>query len=129
MNLKKALLSFAIIGLFGINANANDLGQNSIVGKIVGYSYGDSAYEVDFKSEKVLHWKGTKGEEKGLENDENYEVQKIDKNTFFVSWIEEGGTIANIVLNLSNKQVYAFLQINKEIIPLKGTITSIKNSK
>ncbi|MCG3683513.1 hypothetical protein [Aliarcobacter butzleri] len=43
------------------------------------------------------------------------------ENVYFVSWVEADGLGANVVLNLKDKKVNAFL-----IIPLSGTVTIIK---
>ncbi|KLE03165.1 hypothetical protein [Aliarcobacter butzleri] len=43
------------------------------------------------------------------------------ENVYFVSWVEADGLGANVVLNLKDKKVNAFL-----IIPLSGTVTIVK---
>ncbi|MCG3676428.1 MoaF-related domain-containing protein [Aliarcobacter butzleri] len=48
------------------------------------------------------------------------------ENVYFVSWVEADDLGANVVLNLKDKKVNAFLKIDREIIPLSGTVTIVK---
>ncbi|MCT7560642.1 phenolic acid decarboxylase [Aliarcobacter butzleri] len=114
------------LGFSGCNNTANTKDEVSLVGKIFEYDYGTAGYRVEYKSDDVLHWKAIKGEETGRESDEAYKMQKLGANVYFVSWVEADGLGANVVLNLKDKKVNAFLKIDREIIPLSGTVTIIK---
>ncbi|WP_158837900.1 MoaF-related domain-containing protein [Polaribacter sp. L3A8] len=98
----------------------------SVTGKTFEYNYGDSVYEVHFKSENILHWKCIKGEEKDREEDENYSKQRLNNYTLFLSWIEKDGLGVSQVVNLKKNSVNTFLTIQKEIIPISGTIRELK---
>ncbi|MGG6230484.1 phenolic acid decarboxylase [Tenacibaculum sp. SDUM215027] len=98
----------------------------SFSGKSFEYNYGDYVYEVNFKSENTLHWKCVKGNEKGREADETYSKQKLNNYTLFISWVEEDGLGVSQVVNLKNNTVNTFLKIDKEIIPLTGTIHELQ---
>ncbi|MGS2765169.1 phenolic acid decarboxylase [Sinomicrobium sp. M5D2P9] len=97
----------------------------SLSGKTLEYNYGDNVYEVNFKPENQLHWKCVKGEEKGREADETYSMHRLNSYTFFISWIEQDGLGVSQVINLKDNTVNSFLRIDKEIIPLTGTIREL----
>ncbi|PKH51908.1 hypothetical protein CXF68_14965 [Tenacibaculum sp. Bg11-29] len=97
----------------------------SLSGKTLEYNYGNSVYELNFKSENKLHWKCVKGDEKGEEADETYSTQRLNNYTLFVSWIEQGGLGVSQVINLKENTINSFLKIDKEIIPLSGTIREL----
>jgi phenolic acid decarboxylase len=94
----------------------------NLSGKTLEYNYGEFVYVVNFKSDKELHWKCVKGAEKGREANENYTIQRLNTNSLFVSWVEQDGLGVSQVINLKNYTVNCFLKIDKEIIPLSGTI-------
>lgn len=50
---------------------------------------GDYMYEIEFISKDKLHWKCTKGDEKGTEADENYSNLRLNSHSLFISWMEE----------------------------------------
>ncbi|WP_028888986.1 MoaF-related domain-containing protein [Tenacibaculum ovolyticum] len=97
----------------------------SLSGKTLEYNYGNSVYELNFKSENKLHWKCVKGDEKGEEADETYSTQRLNNYTLFVSWIEQGGLGVSQVINLKENTINSFLKIDKEIIPLSGIIREL----
>ncbi|RNL92303.1 hypothetical protein ED312_03695 [Sinomicrobium pectinilyticum] len=97
----------------------------SLSGKTFEYNYGDYVYEVNFKSENMLHWKCVKGDEKGKEADETYSEQRLNNHTLFISWVEQDGLGVSQVVNLKDNTVNTFLRIDKEIIPLTGTIREL----
>ncbi|WBX78318.1 MoaF N-terminal domain-containing protein [Tenacibaculum ovolyticum] len=97
----------------------------SLSGKTLEYNYGNYVYELNFKSENKLHWKCVKGDEKGEEADETYSTQRLNNYTLFVSWIEQGGLGVSQVINLKENTINSFLKIDKEIIPLSGTIREL----
>ena len=97
----------------------------SLSGKNLEYNYGDYIYQINFKSENKLHWKCLKGDEKGEEAVETYSMQRLNNHTFFISWIEENGLSVSQVINLKDKKVNSFLKIEKDIIPLLGTIRQL----
>ena len=97
----------------------------SLSGKTFEYNYGDYVYEVNFKSENMLHWKCVKGDEKGKKADETYSKQRLNNHTLFISWVEQDGLGVSQVVNLKDNTVNTFLRIDKEIIPLTGTIREL----
>lgn len=97
----------------------------SLSGKTLEYNYGDYVYELNFKSENKLHWKCLKGDEKGKEADETYYTQRLNNYTLFISWIEQDGLGVSQVINLKDNTINCFLKIDKEIIPLNGTIREL----
>lgn len=104
------------------NASNSSLKVDSLSGKNFEYNYGNFIYEVNFKSETELHWKCIKGDDKGNEANENYHTFRLNNSTLFISWVEKDGLGVSQVLNLEDKSVKTFLKIDKEIIPLTGTI-------
>jgi len=130
MNFKKLLAPLCFLALllsFGgcTNETTEKSEPLSIVGKIFEYDYGHATYRVQYKSADTLHWKAIKGEEIGKESDETYVLQQLNPYTFFLSWIEEDGLGATVVLNLKEKKINAFLKIDAEIVPLSGTVREI----
>lgn len=97
----------------------------TLSGKKLEYNYGEYMYQLDFKSDKTLHWKCIKGDEIGKEADETYFTQRLNNNTFFVSWIEADGLGVSQVINLKDNTIKCFLKIEKEIVPLSGTIREL----
>ncbi|WP_064967337.1 MoaF-related domain-containing protein [Tenacibaculum ovolyticum] len=97
----------------------------SLSGKTLEYNYGNSVYELNFKSENKLHWKCVKGDEKGEEADETYSTQRLNNYTLFVSWIEQGELGVSQIINLKENTINSFLKIDKEIIPLSGIIREL----
>lgn len=131
MNFKRLLSPLCFLALllsFGgcTNETTDKSEPLSIVGKTFEYDYGNSAYRVEYKSASILHWKAIKGEEIGRESDETYVLQQLNLYTFFLSWIEEDGLGASVVLNLKEKKINAFLKIDAEIVSLSGIVTEIK---
>lgn len=102
-----------------------DLEIDSLSGKTLEYNYGDNMYVVNFKSEKELHWKCIKGDEKGKEAIETYSTLRLDNHTLFISWVENDGLGVSQVINLKNNTVKTFLKIDREIIPLTATIREL----
>ncbi|WP_445455162.1 MoaF-related domain-containing protein [Flavobacterium sp. HNIBRBA15423] len=102
-----------------------DLEIDSLSGKTLEYNYGDNMYVVNFKSEKELHWKCIKGDEKGKEAIETYLTLRLDNHTLFISWVENDGLGVSQVINLKNNTVKTFLKIDREIIPLTATIREL----
>jgi len=116
--------------------NTNDIGIiqdeknrfieiDSLYGKTLEYNYGDHVYEVNFISENELYWKCIKGNEKGKEATDTYSALRLDNYTLFVSWVENDGLGVSQVINLQNNTVKTFLKINKEIVPLIGTVRKL----
>lgn len=97
----------------------------NLVGKTLEYDYGDNVYQVSIKSENELHWKCIKGDENGKEADETYAVQRLNNQSFFISWVEADGLGVSQVINFEEKTVHCYLKIDKEIIPLLGTIREL----
>ncbi|MGC3978340.1 MAG: phenolic acid decarboxylase [Paludibacteraceae bacterium] len=97
----------------------------SLPGKKLEYNYGKNAYEVQFKTENTLHWKCIKGDEKGRESDETYYMHRLDNHSLFVTWIEADGLGVSQVINLKDKTINCFLKIDKEVVPLSGTIREL----
>lgn len=96
-----------------------------LVGKTLEYNYGKNVYQVQFKTAKDLHWKCMKGDEKGKEADETYVTQKLNDYTYFVSWVEADGLGVSQVVNLKDNVVHCYLKIEKDIIPLSGSIRAL----
>lgn len=97
----------------------------NLVGKTLEYNYGNTVYEVSFKSNNQLHWKCTKGDELGQEADEIYFTHRLSNHTLFISWIESNGLGVSQVLNLKENVVDCFLKIDKEVISLSGKIQEL----
>ncbi|RBQ30633.1 hypothetical protein CRU92_11470 [Arcobacter sp. FW59] len=120
------ILLIVMLAFSGCDTKIETKDEISLAGKIFEYDYGTAGYRVEYKSDDVLHWKAIKGEETGRESDEAYKMQKLGENVYFVSWVEADGLGVSIVLNLKENKVNAFLKIDREIIPLSGTVTIIK---
>ncbi|WP_158839218.1 phenolic acid decarboxylase [Polaribacter sp. L3A8] len=105
--------------------NELNLKTISLKGKTFLYNYVDYQYEVSFKSENQLHWKCIKGNELGREEDEHYKLQRINDYTLFISWVEKDGLGVSQVINLREYKVNSYLKIDKEIMPLMGTIKEL----
>ncbi len=84
----------------------------ALAGKKFKYDYGDTVYEINFKSENQLHWHCIEGEEKGRQADESYSSLRLNEHTLFVSWVEEDGLGVSQVINLK-KQHGALLFKNR----------------
>lgn len=97
----------------------------NIEGKSLVYDYGSYAYQLDFKSSDKLHWKCIKGDEKGKEADETYSTQRLNDATFFISWVESDGLGVSQVLNLEAMTIHCYLKIDREIIPLSGSVKEL----
>ena len=97
----------------------------NLQGKTLEYNYGETLYQLSFNTDKDLHWKCILGDEKGREADETYEVQRLNDHTFFISWIESDGLGVSQVINLKDYKVNCYLKIDKDIIPLSGTIKEL----
>lgn len=102
--------------------------KNTLAGTTLVYDYGNDGYEVTFKSENLLHWRGIRGEEKGMEDDETYIIHHFDDQHFFVSWVETSGAFVAQYINLAEQKVNTYLVIDEEVIKLYGHIKD-KNSK
>lgn len=98
---------------------------DSLAGKKLAYNYGQNGYEVQFKTANLLHWKCVKGDEKGKEADETYYAHRLDNHSLFITWIEADGLGVSQVVNLKDKTVKCFLKIDKEVIPLSGTLQEL----
>ncbi len=98
---------------------------DSLYGKTLEYNYGDHVYEVNFISENELYWKCIKGSEKGKDATDKYSALRLDNSTLFVSWVEKDGLGVSQVIDLQNNTVKTFLKMNKEIVPLIGTIRKL----
>jgi len=94
----------------------------TLVGKKVEYNYGSYMYHLNFLSENKLHWECIKGDEKGKYADETYSVQRLNNFSFLISWVEQDGLGVSQVLNLKDNTINCFLKIDKEIIPLSGSV-------
>lgn len=139
MNMKNAILAIMILTSIISCKNKNETKNTettqdekksteemvTLSGKTFEYNYGDHVYEVNFKSGDKLHWKCIKGDDKGKEADETYATQRLNNYTFFISWIEQDGLGVSQVINLNDNTVKTFLRIEKEIIPLTGTIREL----
>lgn len=99
--------------------------MSKLAGNAFEYNYGDTVYRIHFKSEDTLHWHCVEGDEKGSEADETYHVHQLADNTFFISWIEADGTGVSQVLNLDEMSIHCFLKIDKDCIPLSGSVKKI----
>lgn len=97
----------------------------NLVGKKLEYNYGSYIYHLHFKTEDKLHWKCVEGDEKGKEADETYATQRLNNHTFFVSWIEADGLGVSQVINLKDHTINCYLKIDKDIVPLSGTIKEL----
>lgn len=96
--------------------------EMTLIGKTLEYNYGKAIYHVTFNTAKNLHWKCIAGDEKGKEADETYVEQRLNGHTFFISWVEADGLGVSQVVNLKDLKVNCYLKIEKDIIPLSGTI-------
>lgn len=133
--MKKSLLAVGLIwlllGLTGCVAvkkveasilpDSIDLSKQ-LVGKTYEYNYGADTYIVHFKSDKVLHWRGIAGGDKGNEADENYMIQKVSDNVFFIAWIEKSGWKVAQILDFNTMQVKCYWFWKGQLIPVSGTI-------
>jgi len=97
----------------------------NLLGKTFQYDYGPLVYEVNFKSETELHWKQIKGEQQGKEADEKYSIHHVNPYTFFIAWIEEEGFGISQVLDVRDKVIETIVRIDKELMPLQGTIREL----
>lgn len=97
----------------------------NLAGKKLEYNYGDYIYHLDFKTDTTLYWKCVEGDEKGKEADETYKTQRLNNHTLFVSWVEADGLGVSQVINLKDYKINCYLKIDKEIIPLNGTIKEL----
>ena len=97
-----------------------------LVGKTYEYNYGIDTYIVHFKSDKVLHWRGIAGSDKGNQADENYTIQKVSDNVFFVAWIEKSGWKVAQVLDFNTMQVKCYWFLKGQLIPVNGTIKTVQ---
>lgn len=95
-------------------------------GKKLLYDYGDLQYEITFKNDTILNWNCVFGSEKGRTADERYYTQHIDNDKLFLTWIEKDGLGVNQVVNFEKDSVFAYLRIDKQIIPLKGSVKELK---
>lgn len=96
-----------------------------LVGKKFEYNYGIDTYIVTFKSDRVLHWLGISGGDKGNHADENYTIQKISDNLFFVAWIEKSGWEVAQVLDFNTMQVKCYWFFDGKLTPVNGTIKAL----
>lgn len=96
--------------------------QIELVGKSLEYNYGEDVYQLQFQSDTSLHWKCVQGDEAGKEADETYATQRLNKHSFFVSWVEADGLGVSQVINLKDMTINCYLKIDRDIIPLSGTI-------
>lgn len=106
-------------------SNSNEISNDkpiNLSGKTLEYNYGEYVYVVNFKSAKELHWKCVKGAENGKEAVETYSTQRLNNDSLFISWVEQDGTGVSQVINLKNYTIACFLKIDKETLPLSGTI-------
>ncbi|MDR7209855.1 MoaF-related domain-containing protein [Flavobacterium piscis] len=97
----------------------------NLSGKTLEYNYGEYVYVVNFKSDRQLHWKCVKGTEKGREAVETYYTQHLNNDSLFVSWVEQDGLGVSQVINFKNHTITCFLKMDKEVIPLSGTIREL----
>ncbi len=124
----KTLIFIAVIFTSFFNCKNTDHIEPEInlSGKKFEYNYGDFVYEIVFKSNSSLEWNCTQGEDKGKNGIEKYSFQKLDKNLFFISWIEKDGLGVSQVVNFKENKINTFLKQEKEIISLSGTIRELK---
>lgn len=97
----------------------------NLTGKTLEYNYGDYIYHLNFKTDDTLHWKCVEGDEKGKEADETYTTQRLNDHTLFISWVEADGLGVSQVVNLKENTINCYLKIDREIIPLSGTIREL----
>lgn len=98
----------------------------TLTGKKVEYNYGDYIYHLDFISEDQLRWECVEGDEKGKSDTEKYATQRLNDHTFFLSWVEADGLGVSQVLNMKDMKINCYLKIDKDIIPLSGTVKQLK---
>ncbi len=96
-----------------------------LVGKTYEYNYGVDTYLVHFKSDKVLHWRGIAGGDKGNQADENYRIQKISDQVFFIAWIEKSGWKVAQILDFNTMRVNCYWFLEGQLIPVNGTIRNV----
>ena len=96
-----------------------------LIGKTYEYNYGVDSYIVHFQYDKILHWRGIAGGDKGNQADEHYTIQKVSDNVFFVAWIEKSGWRVAQVLDFNTMQVKCYWFLNDQLIPVNGTIKAI----
>lgn len=96
-----------------------------LVGKTYEYDYGVDTYIVHFRSDKVLHWRGIVGGDEGKQADENYLIQRVADNVFFVAWIEKSGWKVSQVLDFNTMQVKCYWFLKGQLIPVSGSIKAM----
>ncbi|MDD3155027.1 MAG: MoaF N-terminal domain-containing protein [Victivallaceae bacterium] len=99
---------------------------SQLVGKTYEYNYGVDTYIVHFKSDKVLHWRGIAGGDKGNQAEENYTIQKVSDNVFFIAWIEKSGWKVAQVLDFNTMQVKCYWFLKGQLIPVNGTVKIVQ---
>ncbi len=107
------------------NQNEETTDEINLEGKTLEYNYGNTIYQVSFKSSNQLHWKCIKGDELGQEADETYFTHRLNSYSFFISWVEANDIGVSQVINLNENVVNCFLKIDKEVISLSGTIKEL----
>ena len=95
-------------------------------GKIIEYNYGEDIYRIEFKEGGRLKWECVAGEEKGRAAFEEYVITKINDQSFFISWVEEEGTIVSQIIDLEEMKVNTYFVISENIIPIKGTLKFVE---
>ena len=98
-----------------------------IVGKVISYTYGESVYHVHVQTDSTLYWEAMAGPEKGVKEDENYKLHRIDNHKIFISWGEANGLSVSQVLDFEKGIVYNHLLRGRDVSIGMGKIEILDN--
>lgn len=80
-----------------------------LVGRQATIEYPDFKADMTYMSDSVLHWKTTNSQNMVEDGTEKFTYKKIEKNIFFLNWIEKDGTTVSQVIDYDRKKVFVYL--------------------
>lgn len=128
----KKLAMLFVISLFSLSAWAL---QNDIKTAIEGHTFEwrwsegafkGAAFNVTFKQDGELAWKGIEGLVVGKGDiEKEYVVKSISENVKLISWSEKSGYTVTIVLNFENGLCTGVVSKGQEWYPLSGRFSRV----
>lgn len=94
-----------------------------LAGQRFEYTYENGiAYTISFECEQTLRWEAVAGPDAGESAIEMYDSVEVAPNIYFITWLEENGTVVSQVADYNQMIVYTSLACDGNRILLKGKL-------
>ena len=79
-------------------------------------------YLISFECERTLRWEVVTGPDAGRSAIALYDNVRIAPNVYFITWLEEDGTVVSQIADYNQMIVYTSLACDGNLILLKGIV-------